>query len=72
MKLISAALEYFLHGSTWKGLSKLLAAGGILSITVSPAGVLTASGLIINALINVFLDDSNVTKSIAVKAKLNG
>ncbi len=56
-------LEYLLHASTWKGLFAILTAAGV---TVKPElqAPITATGLALIGLVQVFVDDADKTKAV--------
>lgn len=65
-KILTSLVEYLLHASTWKGLIGLAVAAGV-SITPELADKIIAAGLGVVGLIQVFVDDHDVTKTIEKK-----
>lgn len=61
-----AVLEYFLHASTWKGLFNWAASAGIFTLSPTKEGAATAFALAAMGLIQVFVDDSEKTKTLSI------
>jgi hypothetical protein len=59
MKFLKTILGYFTYASTWKGLVAILTAGGLV-LSPEQAAAITAAGLGVVGLIQVFVDDQQV------------
>lgn len=56
MDFLKTILEYLTHASTWKGLTAILMATGI-ALSPEQIAAITAAGLGVVGLIQVFVDD---------------